>query len=153
MGKLKEAYWRDACAEYIKRLGADCKCEVTELPESRLGDAPSDKEIQNALSQEAKAMESLLSAKGSYNIAMCIEGRQLTSVELSEKLGDLAVAGYSTVNFVIGSSFGIAEEAKQRCDMRLSMSKLTFPHQLARVMLLEQIYRAFMIAKNTRYHK
>lgn len=98
-------------------------------------------------------MEGYLSAKGSYNIAMCIEGRQLTSVELSEKLNAVAVGGYSTVNFVIGSSFGIAEEVKQRCDLRLSMSKLTFPHQLARVMLLEQIYRAFMISKNTRYHK
>ncbi len=98
-------------------------------------------------------MESLLSVRGAYNIAMCIEGKQLSSVELSDKLTSCAVNGCSTVNFIIGSSFGMSEEVKRRADLRLSMSKLTFPHQLARVMLLEQIYRAFSIAKNTRYHK
>ena len=153
MGKLKEAYWRDACAEYIKRLGADCKAEVVELAESRLGDAPSDKEIASALEQEAKMSEVYLAKKGAFNIAMCIEGRQLTSEELSEKLSDCAVNGYSTVNFFIGSSFGLSDRIKQSADLKLSMSKLTFPHQLARVMLLEQLYRAFQIAKRTKYHK
>ena len=84
---------------------------------------------------------------------MCIEGRQLSSAELSEKLNDIAVSGYSTVNFIIGSSFGISDEVKQRADLKLSMSKLTFPHQLARIMLLEQVYRAFQIGKGTKYHK
>lgn len=153
VGKLKESYWRDAAAEYVKRLGADCRPEIVELPESRLGDSPSEKEIASALSQEAKLMERRLSAKGAYNIAMCIEGRQLSSAELSEKLNDIAVSGYSTVNFIIGSSFGISDEVKQRADLKLSMSKLTFPHQLARIMLLEQVYRAFQIGKGTKYHK
>lgn len=98
-------------------------------------------------------MESRLCQKGAYNIAMCIEGRQLTSAELSDKLESIAVSGYSTVNFIIGSSFGISEEVKSRADLRFSMSKLTFPHQLARVMLLEQVYRAFQIGKGTKYHK
>lgn len=98
-------------------------------------------------------MEQYLTAGSAYNIAMCIEGRQLTSSELSEKLGSLGVEGFSTVNFIIGSSFGIADEVKQKADLRLSMSKLTFPHQLARIMLLEQIYRAFQIGKGSKYHK
>ena len=98
-------------------------------------------------------MESRLSAKGAYNIAMCIEGKQLSSTELSEKLTSVAVSGYSTVNFIIGSSFGMSEEIKKAADLRLSMSKMTFPHQLARIMLLEQVYRAFRIAKGSRYHK
>lgn len=84
---------------------------------------------------------------------MCIEGKQLTSEELSARLTECAVNGFSTVNFFIGSSFGLSERIKQRADMKLSMSKLTFPHQLARIMLLEQLYRAFQIAKNSRYHK
>ena len=94
-----------------------------------------------------------LSAGGAYSIAMCIEGRQLTSAELSDKLCSLGVGGCSTVNFIIGSSFGIDAGIKQRADLRLSMSKLTFPHQLARIMLLEQIYRAFQIGRGTKYHK
>ena len=153
VGRLKEAYWRDACAEYLKRLSADCKCEVIELSESRLSDSPSDREIRKALSDEAAAMEPYLNIKGTYNIAMCIEGGQLTSMELSNKLDSIAVNGCSTVNFIIGSSFGIDEGIKQRAHLKLSMSKLTFPHQLARVMLLEQIYRAFQITRRTKYHK
>ena len=98
-------------------------------------------------------MEQYLSSSGTFNIAMCIEGRQLTSSELSEKLSSLGVEGFSTVNFIIGSSFGIDESIKRRADLRLSMSKLTFPHQLARIMLLEQVYRAFQISRGTRYHK
>lgn len=153
VGKLKEAYLRDACAEYIKRLGSFCKINVTELAESRLSDNPSDKEIASALSQEAKLMQSCLTAKGAFNIAMCIEGTQLSSPELSKQIEKTSVGGFSTVNFVIGSSFGIDSAVKEQCRLRLSMSKMTFPHQLARVMLLEQIYRAFSISSNSKYHK
>lgn len=153
VGKLKEKYWRDACTEYAKRLSAFCKLEIIELAESRLSDSPSQKEILNALSNEAKAMRVYCEKKSTANIAMCIEGTQFPSVELSAKLDNFALQGYSTINFIIGSSFGIADEIKQMCQIKLSMSKMTFPHQLARVMLLEQIYRCFQIQKNTKYHK
>lgn len=153
VGKLKEKYWRDACSEYSKRLSAFCKLEIVELAESRLSDNPSEKEILSALNNEAKGFKPYIDKKSSVNIAMCIEGGQLTSVELSKKIDSYALQGFSTVNIIIGSSFGIDEEIKKSCDLRLSMSKMTFPHQLARVMLLEQIYRAFQIQKNTKYHK
>ncbi len=153
VGKLKEAYLRDACNEYSKRLSAFCKLNITELAESRLSDNPSQKEIENALLNEAKTMTPLLSGKDSFNIAMCIEGKQLSSVAFSEKIQQITVDGKSTLNIVIGSSFGISEEIKKMCAMRLSMSEMTFPHQLARVMLLEQIYRAFQISNGGKYHK
>lgn len=153
VGKLKESYLRDACSEYAKRLSAYCKFSVVELSESRLSDNPSQKEIEAALSSEAKLMQPYLSAKGAYNIAMCIEGKQLSSPELSKTIEKIAVDGFSVINFVIGSSFGIDEGVKNQCRMRLSMSKMTFPHQLARVMLSEQIYRAFAISANSKYHK
>ena len=153
VGKLKEKYWRDAAAEYVKRLGAFCKIEIVELNEYRLSDEPSAKEIQTALENEAASMEKYLSANGAYNIAMCIEGKQLTSEELSALITDCPTKGYSTINLVIGSSFGIAESVKKKADYKLSMSKMTFPHQMARIVLLEQIYRAFQIEKGSKYHK
>ena len=110
VGKLKEKYWRDAAAEYSKRLGAFCKLEIVELNESRLSDNPSEKEIAAALENEAKAMKGYTDIKGAYNIAMCIEGKQLSSEKLSKKLSECGLNGFSTVNFIIGSSFGIAPE-------------------------------------------
>lgn len=153
VGKLKESYLRDACAEYQKRLQAFCKLNMVELNESRLPDSPSEKEIKTALSNEGKAMMSLLSGNSCYNITMCIEGKQLSSVKFAEKLEKISVDGKSTVNIVIGSSFGIADEIKAMSDFKLSMSEMTFPHQLARVMLLEQLYRAFRINSGGKYHK
>lgn len=153
VGKLKESYLRDACAEYQKRLQAFCKLNIVELNESRLPDSPSEKEIKTALSNEGKAMMSLLSGNSCYNITMCIEGKQLSSVKFAEKLEKISVDGKSTVNIVIGSSFGIADEIKAVSDFKLSMSEMTFPHQLARVMLLEQLYRAFQINSGGKYHK
>ncbi len=153
VGKLKESYLRDACAEYQKRLQAFCKLNIVELNESRLPDSPSEKEIKTALSNEGKAMMSLLSGNSCYNITMCIEGEQLSSVKFAEKLEKISVDGKSTVNIVIGSSFGIADEIKAMSDFKLSMSEMTFPHQLARVMLLEQLYRAFQINSGGKYHK
>ncbi|MBP1535922.1 MAG: 23S rRNA (pseudouridine(1915)-N(3))-methyltransferase RlmH [Ruminococcus sp.] len=153
VGKLKEKYWRDAAAEYSKRLGAFCKLEIVELNECRLSDSPSDKETAAALDSEAAAMAKYLDINGAYNIAMCIEGKQLTSEELSALITDCPTKGYSTINLVIGSSFGIAESVKKKADYKLSMSKMTFPHQMARIVLLEQIYRAFQIEKGSKYHK
>lgn len=150
IGKLKEAYLRDACGEYIKRLGRYCSFELHELDECRISESPSEKEIAAALKKEAVQIKKF--AKGMI-VPMCIEGRQLTSTELSDTIVSAGVNGASTVTFIIGSSYGLDPEIKQLGSIRLSMSKMTFPHQLARVMLLEQIYRSFQIAEGGKYHK
>lgn len=151
VGKLKESYLREACAEYTKRLGAYCKIKITELPEYRLPDSPSEKVIKTALDSEAEA---ILAAAGSDTIiAMCIEGKMMSSEELANKLQKLGVEGKSSLSIVIGSSFGLSDRVKNAAALRLSMSPMTFPHQLARVMLLEQTYRAMSILGNGKYHK
>lgn len=152
VGKLKEAYWRDAVAEYTKRLGAFCKFQVTELEEDRLPDKPSDAQIAAALSAEGKRMMAKLPA-GAAVVALCIEGKPCSSTELAERLEEFALGGVSHIVFLIGSSHGLAPELKSRANWRLSMSPMTFPHQLARVMLLEQIYRAMNIRSGGKYHK
>jgi 23S rRNA (pseudouridine1915-N3)-methyltransferase len=151
LGTLKEAYLRDAAAEYEKRLGAFCRFELVQLKEERLSDDPSESEIKNALAKESEKILALIPARA-YVVAMCVEGKQLTSPELAEKLEEIS-ARTSDVCFIIGSSFGLSDTVKQRADLRLSVSKLTFPHQLMRVILLETVYRAFNIQKGTRYHK
>ena len=123
VGKLKERFYQEAAAEYVKRLGRHCKLDVVELPESRLPEDP------------------------------CIEGKPCSSVELSRRMQELAVSGKSQLTFLIGGSVGLAEDLKRQADWRLSMSPMTFPHHLARIMLLEQIYRACQIAAGTKYHK
>lgn len=153
VGKLKENYLREACAEYSKRLGAFCKLNITELAECRVSEKPSENEIKTALLTEGKVTAPLIIGKNCYNIAMCIEGKQLSSTGLSEKIERIAVDGKSILNIIIGSSFGIAEEIKEMSDFKLSMSAMTFPHQLARVMVLEQLYRAFQISNGSKYHK
>lgn len=151
IGKLKESYWREACAEYAKRLKAFCTFSIVELPESRLPDDPSPALIEKALEEEGEKL--LAAAKGSAVIPLCIEGKELSSPQLAQRLEDLASRGVSSVSFVIGSSFGLAERVKRAGAVRLSMSPMTFPHQLARVMLCEQIYRAFQIQNHGKYHK
>lgn len=151
VGKLKESYWREACAEYAKRLKAFCSFSIVELPESRLPDDPSQALIDKALEEEGEKL--LAAAKGSAVIPLCIEGKEISSPKLASTLEDLASRGVSSVSFVIGSSFGLAEKVKRAGFLRLSMSPMTFPHQLARVMLCEQIYRGFQILGNTKYHK
>ena len=153
VGKLKESYLREACAEYKKRLQGFCKINIIELNESRLPDNPSEKEIAAALENEAKAMKSYTDIKGAYNIAMCIEGKQSSSEAFSQKLSEIAVNGKSNIVFIIGSSFGLSDEIKNMSDFKFSMSQMTFPHQMARIMLLEQIYRAFQISSGGKYHK
>ena len=152
VGKLKERFYQEAAAEYVKRLGRHCKLDVVELPESRLPEDPSPGEIQRALAAEAAAIREKL-PRGGAVIALCIEGTELSSEALSKKLAQLASAGASQLTFLIGGSFGLHPRVKQRADLRLSMSPMTFPHHLARVMLLEQLYRAYQIDAGTRYHK
>ena len=152
IGKLKESYLRDAVSEYTKRLSGLCKMNLIELPAEKLSDNPSQKEIVNALESEGKKILEKI-PKGAYVYTMCIEGKQKTSEELSAEMENLAVKGYSNIVFIIGGSFGISDKVKSVSDFRLSMSKMTFPHQVARVMLLEQIYRAIQISIGTKYHK
>lgn len=153
VGKLKEAYLKQAIDEYSKRLSAFCKFKVIELNESRLNDDPSDLTILKALENEGKMMLPYIKIKDSFNIAMCIEGVQISSEQLAQQMITIANNSKSTVNFIIGSSFGLDNNIKNICDLKMSMSKMTFPHQLARVMLAEQVYRAFSINKNLKYHK
>lgn len=152
VGKLKEQYLRDACDEYKKRLSTLCKLNLVELTPERLSDNPSQKEIENALANEGRRIIEKI-PNGSKIYTMCIEGKQFSSEELSAKLDADAVSGASNVTFIIGGSFGLSDEVKAKSSVRLSMSKMTFPHQLARVMLLEQIYRAMQISIGTKYHK
>lgn len=152
VGKLKEQYLRDASAEYQKRMQTVCKLTVTEISPEKLSDNPSQKEIDKALEAEGKKITEKI-PKGAAVFAMCIEGKQRSSEEFSKELDDLALSGVSNAVFVIGGSFGLSDEVKSKSKYRLSMSKMTFPHQLARIMLLEQLYRASQISMGTRYHK
>lgn len=152
IGKLKEDYWRKACAEYEKRLSGFCKLQILELAETRTPDNPSPAQTAQVIESEGRLILSKLPAGGAV-IPMCIEGKELDSVELSRLLERLPLEGKSTVSFVIGGSCGLSDAVKQRGEVKLSMSKMTFPHQLARVMLLEQIYRAFQISAGGKYHK
>lgn len=151
-GKLKETYLRDACAEYAKRLTAFCRLTVTELQPAFLPDSPSPAQIADALEDEGRRMLAKI-PKGAYVVTLCVEGRQYSSEEFAKLIADGGAAGGSHIAFVIGSSFGLSDTVKARSNVRLSMSKMTFPHQLARVMLLEQIYRGFQIGANGKYHK
>ncbi len=151
LGTLKEAYLREAAAEYEKRLSAFCRVQTVQLKEERLPDSPSEGEIRQALEREAQKIIAEMPPR-SYKIAMCVEGKQLSSEELGDKLGDISER-YSDICFIIGSSHGLSESVKNACDMKLSVSRLTFPHQLMRVLLLEAVYRGFNILKGTKYHK
>ena len=151
VGKLKESYLRQAIEEYSKRMKPLCKLSIIELPEERVGDNPSDAEIRHTVTAESDRILSKV-GKGDYVIAMCVEGKNISSEELSEKLEEISMT-HSTVDLIIGGSWGLSDTLKQRADFKLSMGKMTFPHQLFRLMLLEQLYRAFQISKGTKYHK
>ncbi len=152
VGKLKEKFYIDAAAEYVKRLQRHCKLELIELPEQRLPDDPSPAEIQKALRAEGDAIRERL-PKGGAVIALCIEGKPCSSEELSRRMAEFGVQGKTQLTFLIGGSVGLDEDLKRQADWRLSMSPMTFPHHMARIMLLEQIYRAYQIAGGTKYHK
>lgn len=151
VGKLKETWLSAACAEYAKRLSRYCSLSVTELAEHTLPEKPSAAQIAAALEKEGE--EIVKACEGHYVVATCVEGTQISSEELSQTIGRLSAEGRGKLAFVIGSSHGLSGAVKRRADMRLSVSKMTFPHQLFRVMLLEQIYRAFSISAGAKYHK
>lgn len=151
VGNLKEKYFYDAVNEYAKRLSRYCKFTVTELAEEKISDQQTQAMIDKTLNKEGERILSKIS-KSDYVVAMCIEGKILSSQELASKLSDIAMTS-GTVSFVIGGSWGLSDQVKQRADFKLSVSKMTFPHQLFRVMLCEQIYRAFSINANAKYHK
>ena len=152
VGRMREKFYSEAFAEYRKRLGAYCKFECTELTEQRLSDEPSNGEIAAALEKEAGEIEKAV-PPDAYLVALCVEGRQRSSEELAALLRERENSGKPRLCFVIGGSYGMSERVKARADLKLSMSKMTFPHHLARVMLAEQIYRAFKINEGSRYHK
>lgn len=152
VGKLGEKYWAQAVAEYVKRLSLYCKLEIVELPEQRLSQAPSQGEIIVALAKEAEAIQSKIPA-GAAVCALCVEGGRLSSPEFAVNLRDLTANGVSKICFLIGGSFGLDEALKKQANLRLSMSAMTFPHHMARVMILEQIYRALNILGGGKYHK
>lgn len=151
-GDLKESYLRDAIKEYQKRLGAWCKIEEIILKEEKLPDNPTKAQIDKALELEEKKILEKISPK-SYVIAMCVEGKQLSSEEIAEKISNVTLSGKSEIVFIIGSSFGLSNGIKNIADYKLSISKLTFPHQLLRVILHETIYRSLSIINGTKYHK
>ena len=152
VGKLKEKFYLAACAEYQKRLGAYCKLELTELSEERLPQNPSRAQIDAALEREAAAIRGKI-PQNSCLVALCVEGKPHSSEELARLEGTWHDGAARHLVFVIGGSFGLAESLKKEAKVRLSMSPMTFPHHLARVMVLEQIYRAFKINEGSSYHK
>ncbi len=152
VGKIKEKFYRDAIAEYEKRLSRYCKLEIIEVPDEKTPDNASEQVERQIKEKEAERMEKYLK-EGAFVCALAIDGKQLDSVELSEKIEKLGTGGVSHIIFLIGGSLGMSEDLLKRADMKLSFSKMTFPHQLMRVILLEQIYRSYRIINHEPYHK
>ena len=152
MGKLKENFYLSAASEYEKRMKGYCQFRIIELPEVRLPDDPSPAEITAALEKEADAILQK-TPKGAWFCTLTPEGKMLSSDALAQKLKDVKLSGKSSACFLIGSSFGMAPRLKEMADFKLSMSPMTFPHHLARVMVLEQLYRAEAIQAGSKYHK
>lgn len=152
MGKLKENFYLSAAAEYEKRMMGYCNFQLIELPEVRLPDNPSPANITAALDKEAETILTKI-PKGSWFCIFTPEGKLLSSEQLAEKISNIKLSGKSSACFLIGSSFGISDKIKAMADFKLSMSPMTFPHHLARVMVLEQLYRAEAIQAGSKYHK
>ena len=152
IGKLKEKYWTDAVAEYMKRLSSYSSVKIVELKESRLPDKAGPAEEEKVKLEEGR--EILKAIKdGTYVVTLEIQGKQLSSEELAAKIEGLGIEGKSDVAFVIGGSLGLSHEVSKMADFKLSFSKMTFPHQMMRVVLLEQVYRSFKIMRHEAYHK
>ena len=152
VGKLKERFYLEAAAEYEKRLKGYCQFRITELPEVRLPDAPSPSEVAAGLEKEADMILTKI-PKGAWFCVLTPEGKLLSSEALADKMKTIKLSGKGSACFLIGSSFGIAPRIKQAADMKLSMSPMTFPHHLARIMVLEQLYRSEAIQAGSKYHK
>ncbi len=152
VGKIKEKFFKDACTEYEKRMSRFCKLNITELPDEAMSDKPSEAEKSAVLKKEASRILSAI-RPADVIISLCVEGKQMASEELADFFKNSCIDGKSSFTFIIGGSLGLLEEVKARSNLRLSFSKMTFPHQLMRVVLLEQIYRAFKINANESYHK
>ena len=152
VGKLKEKYLKDGIAEYMKRLNRFCKVEIVELADEKTPDKASDLENQQILENEGNKILSKINER-EFVIALAIEGEQFPSEKFSQLMMDTTVHGFSDITFVIGGSLGLSPAVKKRANLLMSFGKLTLPHQLMRLVLIEQIYRAFMIQQGSPYHK
>lgn len=152
MGKLKEKFYQSAAAEYEKRMKGYCHFKILDLPECRLPDNPSPAEISAGLEKEADLILTRI-PKGAWFCVLTPEGKMLSSEALSDKMKEVKLSGKSSACFLIGSSFGMSSRIKEKADFRLSMSPMTFPHHLARIMVLEQLYRSEAIQAGSKYHK
>ncbi|HBM74061.1 MAG TPA: 23S rRNA (pseudouridine(1915)-N(3))-methyltransferase RlmH [Clostridiaceae bacterium] len=152
VGKLKEKYFKEGASEYLKRLSRFCKIEIIEVHDEKIPDNPNSTEIEMVKQKEGEQIKKHLKIDA-YKIALCIEGEMMSSEKLSSKINSLMINGISNIVFVIGGSVGLSSEVVRDCDFQLSFSKMTFPHQLMRLILLEQIYRSFKIINNETYHK
>ena len=151
VGNIKDKFFQDAVSEYEKRLSGFCKLKNIELKEEKPKDE-SDTEIALVIKKEGDRLLEAIPPK-SYKIALCVEGKQISSEELAERISDIPLSGYSEITFIIGGAFGMDERVKKAADFRLSISKMTFTHRKMRVILIEQIYRALNIASGGHYHK
>ena len=152
IGSLKEKYLKDAINEYSKRLGRFCKLEIVELSDEKIPENASLSEEEKLINTEGdKILKNIV--QSDYVVSLCVEGKQMSSEKFASHIASLTLSGKSTICFVIGGSLGLAPEVKERSDLRLGFSQMTFPHQLMRVILMEQIYRAFKINSNEKYHK
>lgn len=152
MGKLKEKFYLSAAEEYVKRLKGYCEFHLYELPEYRLPEDPSPAEIAAGLEKEAESIYSKI-PKGAWFCVFTPEGKTLSSEAFAQKLKDVKLSGKSSACFLIGSSFGMSPKVKEKADFKLSMGPMTFPHHLARIMVMEQLYRAEAIQSGSKYHK
>lgn len=152
VGNIKEKYFTDAIKEYSKRMTSYINLSIIEINEHRLPNNPSDSQILEGMEKEAEAIISKIRDRA-YIIALCIEGKQASSENFAKKIQNLTIEGYSDICFIIGGSYGLSDKIKRKSQLKLSFSKMTFPHQLMRVVLIEQIYRAFRIIRNEPYHK
>ena len=152
VGKLKEKYLSDGISEYAKRLSRFCKFEICSLADEKIPENASGKECLSVLEQEGERITKHI-GKSDYIIALCVEGKNISSTDFAKKISDISLSGKSDITFIIGGSLGICDRVKNMADFHLSFGKMTFPHQLMRLVLAEQIYRAFKINANEEYHK